>query len=151
MGANDSPPTTRSIVTNYFNWRLNNETITNNRAFTLVRRIAADSEAALRNQQPTFHFSCPISPLDLHILNNIQSHHQEIARELFVDGVGGWGRITAFIMFSALLAENIIDQHPDDSSRNLIISSLIDWTTDYIDTEFQEWLQNQNYWVKNDI
>lgn len=147
MGANDSPPTTRSIITNYFDWRLNNETITNNRAFTLVRRIASDSEAAYRSRQPIFRFPCSISPIDLHTLNNIRNIHHEIAQEMFADGAVTWTRIITFIAFSAILAEHVIQQQPENSSKSLIISSFIDWTTDFIDTEFQQWLQNQDYWV----
>lgn len=149
MGANDSPTTTRSIVTDYFDWRLNNKTITNNRLFLIVRKIACDCEAACRSQQATFnfHFSSS-SPIDSQTLNNIREIHHEIAKEIFVDGTITWPRIITLISFSALLAEYVIQQQTNNTSTNLIISSFIDWTTDFIDTEFQTWLQSQNYWVR---
>jgi Neuraminidase (sialidase) len=149
MGANDSPTTTRSIITDYFDWRLNNRTVTNNRLFLIVRKIASDSEAAYRSQQSTFnfHFSSS-SPIDLQTLNNIKDIHNEIAKEMFNDGGITWTRIITLISFSALLAEHVIQQQSNNSSRNLIISSVIDWTTDFIDTELQTWLQSQNYWVR---
>jgi hypothetical protein len=148
MGANDSPTTTRSIITDYFDWRLNNRTITNNRLFLIVRKIASESEAGYHNQQSTlnFQFSSP-SPIDLQTLNNMKIFLNEIAKELFIDGGISWGRIIALISFSALLAEHVIQQQSDNLSRNLIISSVIDWTTDFIDTELKTWLESQNYWV----
>jgi hypothetical protein len=150
MGANDSPTTTRSIITDYFDWRLNNRIITNNRLFLVVRKIASDCETAYRSQQLTFNFhsSSPLSPIDLQTLNNIKSIHKEIAKETFNDGVITWPRIITFISFSALLAEHIIQQQPDNLSSNLIITSIIDWTTDFIDTDLQTWLESQNYWVR---
>ncbi|CAF3295490.1 unnamed protein product [Rotaria socialis] len=147
MGANDSPITTRSIITDYFDWRLNNRTITNNRLFLIVRKIASDREAEYRDQQPTFNFRFEQSPVDLQTLNNIQTIHREIAREMFADGVVTWKRIITFISFSAALAEHIIQQQTNTLPRTLIISSVIDWTTNFIDTDFQEWLQSQNYWT----
>ena len=148
MGANDSPITTRSIVTDYFDWRLNNRTIINNRLLLIVRRIASEAEAACRSQRSTlnFHFTC--SPIDSQTLNNIREIHHEIAKELFNDGTISWSRIITLISFSALLAEHAIQRQTDNTSNNLIISSFIDWTTEFIDTEFQTWLESQNYWVR---
>ena len=149
MGANDSPTTTRSIITDYFDWRFNSKTITNNRLFLIVRKIACDCEAAYRSQQSTFnfHFSSS-SPMDSQSLNNIRDIHHEIAKEMFNDGTVSWTRIITLISFSALLAEHVIQQQPNTASNNLIISSVIDWTTNFIDTELQTWLQSQNYWVR---
>ncbi|CAF0818709.1 unnamed protein product [Rotaria sp. Silwood1] len=148
MGANDSPTTTRSIVTDYFDWRLNNRTITNNRLFLIVRKIASDSETACNSQHPTFitrFFSS--SPIDLQTLNNIRSIHSEIANQLFNDGGITWTRIITFISFSAMFAEHIIQLPNNNLSSNLIISSIIDWTTNFIDTNLQTWLQDQNNWA----
>jgi len=150
MGANDSPTTTRSIITDYFDWRLNNRTITNNRLFLIIRKIASDCETAYRSHQPTysFHFESS-SSIDLQTLNNIKSIHNEIAKELFNDGGITWTRIITFISFSALFAEHIIQQQqqqPNNIPSTLIITSIIDWTTNFIDTDLQEWLQSQNYW-----
>jgi hypothetical protein len=147
MGANDSPTTTRSIITDYFDWRLNNRTIPNNRLFSIIRKIASDSETAYHNQPLiiNFHFSSP--SMDLQELNKMKTLHNEIASEIFIDGVVTWSRIITLISFSAFLAERVIQQQPNDSSRNLIITSLIDWTTNFIDTDLQTWLQSENYWV----
>lgn len=152
MGANDSPTTTRSIITDYFDWRFNNKTITNNRLFLIVRKIACDCEAAYRSQQSTFNFhSSSLSPMDSQSLNNIRDIHHEIAKEMFNDGTVSWSRIITLISFSALLAEHVIQQQPNTTSNNLIISSVIDWTTNFIDTELQTWLQSQNYWVSRNV
>jgi hypothetical protein len=148
MGANDSPTTTRSIITDYFDWRLNNRTITNNRLFLIVRRIGSDCETAYRSQQPTFDFHFSSSSIDLQTLNNIKHVHNGIAKELFSDGGITWARIITFISFSAVLAEHVIQQQSNNLSSNFVISSIIDWTTDFIDTDLQTWLQSQNYWVK---
>jgi hypothetical protein len=148
MGANDSPTTTRSIITDYFDWRLNNKTITNNRLFLIVRRIATDSEASYRSQ-PAFNLQFSTLSIDLQTLDNIKTIHDEIANHLFNDGGISWGRIITLIAFSALLAERIIQQPSENLSPNVVISSMIDWTTNFIETNFQIWLQSQNSWVKN--
>ncbi|CAF1673871.1 unnamed protein product, partial [Adineta ricciae] len=148
MGANDSPAATQSIVTDYFDWRLNNRTITNNRLFSIVRMIAAECETTYVSEQPAFNiqFSAPNDPT--RTLNNIKSFHNEIAREFFADGRISWSRIITFISFSAMLAERIIQQHQQANlPRELIISSIAEWTSDFINTTFQTWLQSQDYWV----
>lgn len=153
MGANDSPTTTRSIVTDYFDWRLNNKTITNNRLFLIIRKIATDCEATYRSQQPTFNLHFSSLTIDLQTLNNIKSIHDEIAKEMFNDGGVSWTRIITFISFSAMLAEHILQQQQqqqqqsDSLSSTLIISSIVEWTTNFIDTDLQTWLQSQNYWA----
>lgn len=149
MGANDSPTTTRSIITDYFDWRLNNKTITNNRLFLIVRRIASECETAYGNLQTTINFH--LSSLDFNTLNNIKDIHHGIGEHLFSDGEVSWSRIITFISFSALLTEHIIQQLPADLSRNLIITSVIDWTADFIDTELRTWLESQNYWVNRNF
>jgi len=146
MGANDSPTTTRSIITDYFDWRLNNKTITNNRLFLIVRKIASDCETSYRSREPTFNFSSS-SSIDLETLNNIQIIHNEIAREMLGDGVITWTRILTFISFSAMLAEHILQQPSNNFSSDLIIQLITDWTTNYIDTDLQPWLQSQDYWA----
>jgi hypothetical protein len=135
MYTNDNS-TTRSIVTDYFHWRLKTKTITNNRLFILVRKIAYDCELSYYSQQPifNFHFSSLI---------NLKNIHNEIAKELFNDGIITWGRIITFISFSALLAEHLIEQQQQS------IDLMIDWTTDFIDIDLHTWLASQNYWVNN--
>lgn len=135
--------TTRSIVTDYFNWRLKNQTITNNRLFFLVRKIAYDCETTYYSQQSTFNFHFLSSSLI-----NLQNIHYEIAKELFNDGIITWNRIITFISFSALLAERLIQQQQQQQNIDLIISSIIDWTTNFIDTDLHIWLKNENYWVR---
>lgn len=151
MGANDSPITTRSIVTDYFDWRLNNRTIPNSRLLLIVRRIADEAETAYHSQLPTFNFRVPVTAIDRQTLNNIQMFHREIADKLFDDGIVSWGRIISFIAFSALFAQNIVRQQANNITDNLIISSIIDWTTNFIDTAFREWLERQNYWVSQSV
>jgi hypothetical protein len=152
MGANDSPTTTRSIIADYFDWRLNNRiTTTNNRLFLIVRKIASDCETAYCTQQPTFNSDFSSLTIDLQTLNNIRNIHNEIARELFNDGGITWTRIITFISFSAMLAKHILQQQSNNLSSDLIISSVVDWTANFIDTDLRAWLESQNYWVKNTI
>ena len=147
MGANDSPTTTRSIVADYFDWRLNNKIVTNNRLFLIVRKIASDCESAYRSQQPTFNLHFSSSSIDLQTLDNIKTIHNEIAKELFNDGTTTWTRIISFISFSAMLAEHILQLPSHPFAASLVISSIVDWTAGFIDTDLQTWLQSQNYWV----
>lgn len=137
MNTYDNLSTTRSIVTDYFKWRLITETITTNRLFILIRKLAYDCE-----RDYNFHFSsCS--------LINLKNFHYEIGKELFNDGIITWTRIITFISFSAILAEHLIQQEEEEQSRNLIMSSIIDWTTDFIDIELHTWLENENYWVNH--
>ncbi|CAF0744827.1 unnamed protein product [Adineta steineri] len=152
MGANDSPTTTRSIVTDYFDWRLNNNrTITDNRLFLLVRQIGPECEASYHVQQPAFNMLFSSPTVDLQTLNNIRHFHRELANELFNGGVMKWAYIITFISWSAVIAERTLQQLQQPQGINslspdTIISSIIDWTTDYIDTDLAAWLQSQNYW-----
>lgn len=148
MGANDTPATTRSVVTEYFDWRLNNQTTTNSRLSLIVRRVANECETAFHAQQIIQAYGFSFSLNDVEALNNVRAIHREIAREIFSDDRISWGRILTVISFSAILAEFII-QHPlNHLPPDLIKSSLIDWTTNFIDTEFHEWLEGENYWVR---
>jgi hypothetical protein len=146
MGANDNPTTTREVITEYFDWRLNNRTITN-RLSAVVRRVGIECEQTFRTH-PTFNLHFSQLPVDEQTLNNIKNIHHEIANELFQDGVVSWSRIITLISFSALLAEHITQQPLNHLPRDLVITSIIDWTTDFIETNLQTWLQNQNSWVK---
>lgn len=148
MGANDSPTTTRSVVNDYFEWRLNNKPINNNRLSFLVRKIACECESAYRNQQPSFNLNFSASsPIDFQTLNNIKSIHNEIGKEMFNDGTITWTRIITFISFSAMLAEHIIQHNANQLPSNVIISTIVDWTSSFIDNDLQSWLQTQNSWV----
>jgi predicted helicase len=104
--------------------------------------MAYDHEKRYRSIEPTFHFH--FSSLSL---IHLESFHHDIAQELFHDGIITWTRIITFISFSALLAERLIHQQPQN--MDLIISSMIDWTTNFIDTDLHVWLENENYWVRN--
>jgi len=143
MCTNDNPTTTRAVVTDYFNWRLKAIT-NNNRLFFIVRKIATDCEANYYSQQPTFNFHYSSSSL-----GELANIHHEIANELFNDGIITWTRIISFISFSAILAEHFIQQQQQQQNMDLIISSIIDWTTNFIDKDLQTWLENQNYWVSH--
>jgi hypothetical protein len=47
-----------------------------------------------------------------------------------------------------MLAKHILQQQSNNLSSDLIISSIVDWTTNFIDTDLRAWLESQNYWVK---
>ena len=149
MGANDSPTTTRSVVSDYFDWRLNNRTITNNRLFSIVRKIASECETAYRAQQPTFNLHFSSLTVDVQTLNNIKTIHNEIGKEMFDDGSVSWTRIVTFISFSALFAEHILQQPTNTLPSEAVISSVAEWTADFVNTNLQTWLESQNYWVKD--
>ncbi|CAF3691094.1 unnamed protein product [Rotaria sp. Silwood1] len=136
----DKSTNTQSVVTDYFGWRLKNKTITNNRLFNIIRKIAADCEASYYTQQAAFKFHFSSSIIDL------QNIHREIANELFNDGIITWTRIITFISFSAILAEYFIQEKKQVHNMDFLISSIIDWTTNSIDNNLRTWLESQNYW-----
>src|SRR5437588_812756 len=96
--------TTRSVVTDYFEWRLKNKNIKNNLLYNIIHKIAYYYEINYYSQQPTI-FNYHISSLSL---INLENFHREIGKELFYDGIITWSRILTFISFSAILAEHII-------------------------------------------
>ncbi|CAF1042151.1 unnamed protein product [Rotaria magnacalcarata] len=139
--SDSSTTTTRSIVTDYFNWRLTNKTATTtNRLYMIIRSIASDCETKYYSQQPPFYFRVSSSSLI-----DVQNNHYEIAKELFDDGTITWSRIITFISFSAILAECLMNQQ--QLNIDFVISSIIDWTTSFIDTDLYTWLESQNYWA----
>jgi hypothetical protein len=140
MCTNDNPTTTRAVVTDYFNWRLKAIT-NNNRLFFIVRKIATDCEASYYSQQPTLNFHYSSSSLV-----ELANVHHEIANELFNDGIITWTRIITLISFSAILVERLRQQQ---QNIDLLISSMIDWTTNFINTNLRSWLESQNYWVNS--
>ncbi|CAF3815812.1 unnamed protein product [Adineta steineri] len=139
MSTNDNPTTTRLIVTDYFNWRLRNLPIRNNRLLIIVQKIASDCETSYYSQQPMFNFH--FASLSLF---ELRSFHYETVNEFFNDGIVTWGRVITFIVFSAILTERVIQQQ--QHNRDLIISSMIDWTTNFLDIDLHLWFESQNYW-----
>ena len=143
MDAMDSTThgSTRSIVTDYFEWRLNQKSSAPNRLCSIVRQIGQDCEMTYRSQTRPLHFQCS-SLTDLEALKYI--HHQ-IASNLFANGDITWARVISLISFSTILAEHLAEQ--EHLPESLVRSSIINWTTDYIDIELHSWLQRENYWV----
>lgn len=140
--SSNTTTTTRAIVCDYFHWRLVDQTLTVNRLFVLIRQIGYDCERAFYSQQPTFHFHCSTSSL-----MQLRTIHHQIGKEFFQDGNITWSRIITFISFSALLAERVVREQCQN--RDLIITSFIDWTTNFIETDLQSWLENEDYWVSD--
>ncbi|CAF0873772.1 unnamed protein product [Adineta ricciae] len=138
MSTNDRLATTRAVVNDYFNCRINNTSNVTNQLFLNVRRLASDCERNYQLQQPKFHFRATSSSL-----TDVRTFHLEIALELFNDGIVSWGRIITLIVFSALMADRLI-QHGLDAQ--LTKTSMIDWTTDFINVNLRTWLEAQNYW-----
>ena len=136
-----SSTTTRLVVTDYFNWRLKHATMTTNRLYMIVRKVAYECETIYFSKQPTFNFHSSSSSI-----NDIKTIHHEIAKELFSDETITWARILTLISFSAILADYLLRQQ---ENRDRIISSIIDWTTNFIDINLHTWLENQNYWVNH--
>lgn len=143
MDGNDSSMqcSTRSIVTDYFEWRLKAKNPATNRLLSIVRQIGQDCEMTYRSQTRPLYFCCS-SLTDLDTLKYI--HHQ-IASNLFPNGDITWTRIISLISFSAILAEHLAEQ--EHLPVTFIIPSIIDWTTHYIDIELHSWLERENYWV----
>ena len=134
-----STTTTRLVVTDYFNWRLRHETMTTNRLYMIVRKVARECEKIYFSRQLAFNFQLSSSSI-----NEIKIIHHEIAKELFNDETITWARILTLISFSAVLTEYLLRQQ---ENQDIIISSVIDWTTNFIDINLHTWLENQNYWV----
>ena len=138
MCTNDRLATTRAVVNDYFNCRINKTSNETNQLFLNVRRLASDCERNYELQQPKFHFRTTSSSL-----TDVRTFHSEIALELFNDGIVSWGRIITFIVFSALMTERLIEHGLD---AQLTATSMIDWTTDFINIKLRTWLEAQNYW-----
>ncbi|CAF3396133.1 unnamed protein product [Rotaria socialis] len=140
MLSNDNLETTKSVVTDYFIWRLKSKRVTNNRLFDIVHAAGYDTE---RKYSSSLSFSnCHSSSSMI----NAEAIHRAIGNELFSDGKISWARIITFISFSALLAENILKETREEE-KDTIISSTIDWTTNFIDQNFQTWLESERYWA----
>ncbi|CAF0965642.1 unnamed protein product [Rotaria magnacalcarata] len=140
MFSNDNLETTKSVVNDYFIWRLKNKRVTNNRLFDIVHTLGYDYE---RKYSSSLSFSnCHSSSS----MTNVETIHHAIGNELFHDGKISWARIITFISFSALLAENI-SKETREEEKDTIISSMIDWTTNFIDQNFQTWLESESYWA----
>lgn len=138
---------TREVVTDYVEWRLNKKTDRADRLFSLVRRMGHDCEMKCRSQHQLWkQFDCPM-PMELQTMQMI---HYRIGKDFFMDERITWTRIVTFISFSTLLAEHLIQQQTMVSS-NLIVSSIIDWTTNFINVELHHWLKLQNFWVRDII
>lgn len=125
--------TTRDIVNDYFNWRLMNELFVDNRVYERVRQIGFECESLI-------NFSFSPSTISL---NDLKIFHYEIGRELFNDGVITWSRILTFISFSAVLTEEILR---NQSNKEHIRESIVEWTTNFIDQDLQTWMNEQNSW-----
>ena len=148
MGVDDSSTvTTRSVVSDYFDWRLNQQTNSTHRLFTIVRRIGSECETSYRLQQPSLDFYLPSSSFDLQTWLNIKNIHHEIAVELFINSGITWTRIISFISFSAMLAEHLARIDQQEITSDVIHASIIEWTTEIIQTDLQAWLQTQQNWV----
>lgn len=139
MCTNEHPATTRSVVADYFHWRLNETSNTTNRLFYIVRQIATECEAAYHAQELRLQFR--LSSLSLGELEEV---HCEIAKELFSDGVVTWTRIITLIAFSAMVTARLIDEGQKPS---VMSTAMMDWTTNFIETNLHSWLESQNYWV----
>ncbi|UJR21250.1 hypothetical protein I4U23_024345 [Adineta vaga] len=106
-----------------------------------IRQIASDCERQLYSQQPRFHFHVSSISFD-----ELQNTHFEIAQELFSDGIISWTRIITLVVFSAMITERLIEGKQQQQQANLMITSMIDWTTNFINTNLRSWLETQNYW-----
>ena len=148
MGVDDnSTVTTRAVVSDYFDWRLNQKTSTTHRVYSLVRHIGSECETSYRSKQPSLDFQLPSSSFELQTWLNIKTIHHDIAEEMFINSGVTWPRIIAFISFSAMLAERLTQEDQQEITSDVIHSSIIDWTTEIIQTDLQAWLQTQHGWV----
>ena len=136
MSSNDKNSTTLSVVTDYFNWRLTNKTTSNDRLLEIVRQIGQRAESKFPHREIGFY--CQTLSL-----SNLQNFHNEMGKELFDDGKITWTRIITFISFSALLTRHVVRQQRNDS----VVSSMINWTTEFINKNLHSWLEKENYWV----
>jgi hypothetical protein len=134
-------PCTRSIVNDYLHWHANNQLVCHHRIYSLVRQIGGQCEITCRSQQHTWNISYSFT-IDLQSIRHV---HDTIGYHLFNDNRITWTRIIAFIAYSAMLVDDLIEQNNHLSNR--IRLSMIDWTTDFIDIELHIWLDKQQHWV----
>lgn len=132
---------TRSVVNDYFQWRLTGKSHSDDPLAIIVRRIAKDCERVYQLEDSSPNLSCVLS-MDL---AKVKYLHHQIGKDLFENQEITWTKIMSFISFAAMLAEQLI--HHDELVSGLIISSLVSWTTEFIDTELRDWLKAENYWV----
>lgn len=125
---------THSIVADYFNYCLRNQTDSNNPLLPYVIKMASECEIKFR-----FNFSSASSII------NAENIHREIARELFNNNNITWTYVINFISFSAMLAENIIHKQPQNEDS--IIGLFIDRTVDLIDSNLHLWFEQHHHWV----
>lgn len=64
-----------------------------------------------------------------------------IVNEIFMDGVN-WGRVVALFGFGGKLAVKCVQQ-----SMPQLVSSIVDWLSDYVDTNLHSWISANNGWA----
>ena len=155
MDANDWLNTTSLIVADYINWRLdnNNNNINsdsinsmNQRIMLIVRRVGSDCERLYKTQIPVLNWQILTPSIDQNVADNIQSIHNEIVKEMFIDDIINWSRIIMFVSFSAILCKRIAQAYPN-LPLNMVISLIVESTVRFFDTNFRGWFQDQNDWV----
>lgn len=64
-----------------------------------------------------------------------------IVNELFSDGIK-WGRIVALFSFGGSLAVHCIEKE-----MPLLVDQIVDWVTQYVDTNLASWITQHGGWV----
>lgn len=64
-----------------------------------------------------------------------------IVTEIFADGVN-WGRVVALFGFGGKLSVKCVQQNMPQ-----LVNSIVDWVSDYVDTNLKSWITSNNGWV----
>lgn len=64
-----------------------------------------------------------------------------IVTEIFADGVN-WGRVVALFGFGGKLSVKCVQQNMPQ-----LVNSIVDWVSDYVDTNLKSWIAANNGWV----
>lgn len=77
----------------------------------------------------------------LHVTpDTLHGHMDSIMQMLFQDQVN-WGRIASLFTFSAVLSQHCIEREMPQ-----LVSRVIDWVAEYVDTNVQQWIDLNGGW-----
>lgn len=139
------PTCSRYLVVDYINYRLTKQGITWTNCPPLLNQ-PTDVHMTLRKMGDEFEERYAVQFSDLGSQLNMSQYNayptfNTAVGELFHDGVN-WGRIVALFAFSGTLAKKFCQQHMMD-----LVTSLIDWTSQYLDNQLENWIETHGGWV----
>ncbi|OWF51020.1 apoptosis regulator R1-like isoform X1 [Mizuhopecten yessoensis] len=139
-----NPTASRYLVVDYINYRLTKQGITWANCPPLLSQ-PTEIHTTLRKMGDEFEERYAVQFSDLGSQLNMSQYNayptfNTAVGELFHDGVN-WGRIVALFAFSGTLAKKFCQQQMMD-----LVSSLIDWTSQYLDNQLENWIESHGGW-----